>query len=107
MGMVLREHWRAIGAVAVGAAVTWWTVAAARRRRILLRRGENRELGSLWSLVEGRRSFARVSAADGDSVPVVLVHGLGVSGSYFVPTAEGLAPEFQCLCARSPGARPQ
>jgi 2-hydroxy-6-oxonona-2,4-dienedioate hydrolase len=105
MGTVLREHWIIVGGIAVVAAVAWRTVAAARRRRIQFRRGEICELGHLWNLVEGRRVFARVSraAAGGDGVPVVLVHGLGVSGSYFVPTAERLAPEFAVYVPDLPG----
>jgi pimeloyl-ACP methyl ester carboxylesterase len=105
MGTLLREHWIGIGVLAVAAAVAWRTVAAARRRRDQLRRGEIRELDNLWIRVQGRRIFARASraAADRGSVPVVLVHGLGVSGSYFVPTAERLAPEFAVYVPDLPG----
>src|SRR5690349_14885909 len=40
----------------------------------------------VWATVDGRRVYARVCAdAPAGAVPVVLVHGLGVSGRYMLP----------------------
>lgn len=43
--------------------------------------------------MDGLRVFSRVSeaAAEGDSPPVVHIHGFGISGRYLVPTATRLA----------------
>lgn len=57
---------------------------------------EIRELRSLWWKVNGQHTHARVGL-DLDrsaTLPLVLVHGLGVSGSYFIPAAQQLAAEF-------------
>jgi 2-hydroxy-6-oxonona-2,4-dienedioate hydrolase len=59
------------------------------------------ELESRWTTAGGSRMHARVSAdrpSEGGGVPVVLVHGLVVSGLYMVPTAERLVP-FYMVCA--------
>lgn len=63
------------------------------------------ELKESWTTIGGLRIFARVStsADDPGRVPVVLVHGLGVSSSYFVPTAERLATEFAVYAPDLPG----
>lgn len=58
-----------------------------------------------WRVVGGRRWYARVSvdAAPAGSPPVVLVHGLGVSSRYMVPTARCLGPRFPTLVPDLPG----
>ena len=62
-------------------------------------------LRSLWITVDGRRVHARVSTrpVPPEAVPVVLVHGLGMSGRYMVPTAEQLAGEFPVYAPDLPG----
>jgi pimeloyl-ACP methyl ester carboxylesterase len=41
--------------------------------------------------VDGRTVFYRRSSGPGDAVPIVHVHGFGISGSYLMPTARLLA----------------
>ena len=62
-------------------------------------------LESRWTKVQGLPMHARVSV---DAVPsgapaVVLVHGLGVSSRYMVPTARLLAPEYRVYAPDLPG----
>jgi 2-hydroxy-6-oxonona-2,4-dienedioate hydrolase len=62
-------------------------------------------LESRWVTVNGLPVHARVSV---DSVPdgypaVVLVHGVGISSRYMVPTAERLAPYFRVYAPDLPG----
>lgn len=66
---------------------------------------EIRKLQSIWTDVGPCRMHARASADSATSprVPVVLVHGFGVSSSYFVPTAERLAVEFEVYAPDLPG----
>lgn len=63
-------------------------------------------LESRWTTVGGLRVHARVSAdrppAAHDS-PVVLVHGLVVSGLYMVPTAERLSHFYRVFVPDLPG----
>ena len=47
--------------------------------------------------------FARVSTTATGGPPMVLVHGLGVSGRYMVPTAVRLAPDFPTYVPDLPG----
>lgn len=56
-----------------------------------------------WTTIDGRRVFARVAADRRDSPPVVLVHGLGVSGAYLMPTARLLAADFPTFVPDLPG----
>ena len=58
-----------------------------------------------WQTIAGRRWYARVSAdpAPLGVPPVVLVHGLGASSRYMVPTARCLAPHFPTLAPDLPG----
>lgn len=55
--------------------------------------------------VGGRDWFARVSAepAPLGAPPAVLIHGLGVSSRYMVPTARCLAPHYPTLAPDLPG----
>ena len=62
-------------------------------------------LRSRWIDVEGRPIHARVSAqptASG-SLIVVLVHGMGVSSRYLIPTAQRLAPDYDIAAPDLPG----
>ena len=65
----------------------------------------NRTLASEWSLVGGFAIHARVDSrsAPVDAPSVVLVHGLGVSSRYMVPTAVRLAPSFRVYAPDLPG----
>lgn len=59
----------------------------------------------LWTTVDGQRMYARcgnAAAAEG-LLPVVLVHGFGISSSYFVPTVRSLAREFAVYAPDLPG----
>lgn len=57
----------------------------------------------MWATVGGHRIFARVSAGSAAAPPVVLVHGLGVSGRYLMPTARLLAPSHPTFVPDLPG----
>ena len=76
-----------------------------RERRNLLRRRELHPLHDVWVNVNGHRLYARISKVDSRrmSAPVVLVHGWGVSGSYFIPLAERLAGSFDVYLPDLPG----
>lgn len=80
-------------------------VAVGTRRQRQFRRGEIRKLESFWTEVGGCRMHARWAGVPRRrrSVPVVLVHGFGVSGSYFVPAAQRLATEFAVYAPDLPG----
>ena len=56
----------------------------------LLYRGAPRRLAHRYRIVDGRRISERYAETDGAPV-VVLVHGVGVSGRYLLPTAGRLA----------------
>lgn len=56
----------------------------------------------MWTVVHGRRVHARVAGPAG-SPPVVLLHGLGMSGRYMVPLARVLAPDFRVHAVDLPG----
>ena len=62
-------------------------------------------LESVWSTVDGLRMHARVAtaAAPAGAKAVVLVHGLGVSSRYMIPTAEQLAPHYRVYAPDLPG----
>src|SRR5438045_2623926 len=61
-------------------------------------------LESMWTLVNGKRMHARVSLHTSAEAPnVVLVHGLGVSSRYMVPTAERLARYCSVYAPDLPG----
>lgn len=58
-----------------------------------------------WTVVEGQRIFARVSTPPvaPDLTPVVLVHGLGVSSRYMIPTATRLSRYRRVYAPDLPG----
>src|SRR5262245_58847981 len=60
---------------------------------------------SRWLVVGGARWHSRVSTARVDEAapPVVVVHGLGVSGRYMVPLMPCLAGEFRTIAPDLPG----
>lgn len=91
--------------IAAGGALVARSIAVARERRRQLERGEIRELTSLWAFVDGCRIYARASIAfpASQSPPVVLVHGFGISSSYFVPAAERIAANFAVYAPDLPG----
>lgn len=62
-------------------------------------------LKSHWTTVLGCRVHARVSSGqvDSSSLPVVLVHGFGVSSLYFVPLARRLMDDFRVYVPDLPG----
>ena len=58
-----------------------------------------------WTIINGRRSFARVSTdPTREGRPIVLVHGFGVSGRYLAPTAALLAPKHSVYVPDLPGS---
>jgi pimeloyl-ACP methyl ester carboxylesterase len=67
--------------------------------------GEGLGLESLWATVEGRPMHARVCVHKSGAATsnVVLVHGLGVSSRYMVPTAERLMPYGSVYAPDLPG----
>jgi 2-hydroxy-6-oxonona-2,4-dienedioate hydrolase len=59
-----------------------------------------------WTVVGGRRMFARAGGSfEGTTaaVPVVLVHGYGMSSRYMIPTAVRLLPQFVVYAPDLPG----
>jgi len=67
--------------------------------------GRIRELASVWSNVDGCIMHARSSRLPQKTatLPIVCVHGFGISSSYFVPAAELLAAEFDVYAPDLPG----
>jgi 2-hydroxy-6-oxonona-2,4-dienedioate hydrolase len=98
---------RKVAAVAAGMAtfaVLNWVMAQASRRQ----RYADARLGRLesrWYEVQGLRMHALASTDPPQwrEVPVVLVHGLGVSSRYMVPIARHLAPDLQVFAPDLPG----
>ena len=62
-------------------------------------------LQSRWDRVGGHTLHSRVSVAPPlhSAPPIVLVHGLGISSLYMVPTAIHLAPRYRVLAPDLPG----
>ena len=67
--------------------------------------GKKETLESRWAKVCGRLVHYRASVDSpaGTDSPVVLVHGLGVSSRYMIPTAERLAPRRRVYAPDLPG----
>lgn len=63
------------------------------------------DLHSTWITIGGVRMHARVAtAATAPGPPIVLVHGLGVSSRYLIPTARLLAPDHRVYAPDLPGS---
>lgn len=62
-------------------------------------------LSEQWTIVGGLPMFYRVSAeaAPVGAIPIVHLHGFGISGRYLVPTAERLAPFYPSYVPDLPG----
>lgn len=62
-------------------------------------------LEGTWATINGLRMHARVGTglAPAGAGAVVLVHGVGVSSRYLVPTAERLAPSYRVYAPDLPG----
>jgi pimeloyl-ACP methyl ester carboxylesterase len=62
-------------------------------------------LNEFWTIVNGRPLFyrANLEAAAAGAVPIVHIHGFGISGKYLVPTAERLAPLHPTIVPDLPG----
>jgi 2-hydroxy-6-oxonona-2,4-dienedioate hydrolase len=61
------------------------------------------EFRGTCTLINGLAMFARVSPDQPSTTPIVLVHGLGVSGRYLVPTAVRLALDHPAYVPDLPG----
>jgi pimeloyl-ACP methyl ester carboxylesterase len=68
-------------------------------------RSETVALSDRWTIVDGRPLFYRVAteAAPPGAIPIVYIHGFGISGRYLVPTAERLAPFYPAYVPDLPG----
>ncbi len=65
--------------------------------------GNARWLRRLWTETAAGRMHARVAGERISGTPVVLVHGMIISGRYMVPTAEELAPLCPVYAIDLPG----
>ena len=62
------------------------------------------KLADVWTRVNGRAMYARVSTGgEAGAPPMVLVHGLGVSGRYLLPTARRLMNDYPVYVPDLPG----
>lgn len=105
--MTSRKRAVILSLVAAGAVVGVAGAVSRRRSRPWASRPAEPKgrIGTMWTEVNGMRMFARVSEEPhpADALPVVLVHGYGVSSSYLVPIAERLAVEFPVWAPDLPG----
>ena len=100
-----KRKWLVAGAVLAGVLAGARLARDARLRRERLRRGELVALRGAWRRIGGIDMYARVALGDPErrALPVVLVHGFGVSSTYFVPTAERLGARFDVYSPDLPG----
>lgn len=100
-----RIGWLACTALAITATTAWRMASSNAERRRLLRKGEIVPLRSTWYDVHGMRFHVRHSpvTATHAPVPLICIHGWGVSGAYFIPAAERLANGFSVHVPDLPG----
>lgn len=97
-------RWLVYALLGTAAALALDAAHVRQRRQRQLRRGGIRELHSQWWRIDGQHMHVRAATAPARStLPLVLIHGLGVSGSYFVPAAERLATQFDVHVPDLPG----
>ena len=99
----MRKRWLLSTAAAAAAAIALSTAADLLRRRRQLRRGEIRKLRGAYANIDGNRMFTRHSVISPYAPDVVLVHGFGISSSYFVQLAERLATRCNVYAPDLPG----
>lgn len=63
-------------------------------------------LSERWDVVGGLRVHAYADPESGGKRPLVLVHGLGVSARYLLPTGERLLEQFAVFAPNLPGFGP-
>ena len=56
-----------------------------------------------WTIVDGRRVYARVGSCTPEAPPLVLVHGFIVAGNVYLPAAETLVRDFAVYVPDLPG----
>lgn len=104
-GVRVTRHgrWLVASALVAGAALVWQQ--SRRERRRLLLAGEIRPVRSDWTEVGAWRMHARIAlpARTPLALPVVLVHGFGLSGAYFEPIMERLGTRFMVYAPDLPG----
>lgn len=105
MTTAMQNRWPLYALLCAGVGLALGRAYTQQRRQRQLRSGEIRELRGRWWRVNGQLMHARVALdrARTATLPLVLVHGLGVSGSYFVPAAQQLATEFDVYVPDLPG----
>ena len=105
MTKAMNRRWPLYALLGAGAALALYKSHTGHRRRRQLQHGEIRELQNLRSTVNGQQMHARIAtgAARPATLPVVMIHGLGVSGSYFIPAAQRLATQFDVYAPDLPG----
>src|SRR3989442_5593656 len=91
-------QWRVLREITRGEAIRH-----AGRRPAATDAGNARPLRRVWTDTAAGRMHARVGGDGISGTPVVLVHGMIISGRYMVPTAEELAPLCSVYAIDLPG----
>ncbi len=91
-------QWRVLREITRGEAIRH-----AGRRPAATDAGNARQLRRVWIDTAAGRMHARVGGEEISGTPVVLVHGMIISGRYMVPTAEELAPLCSVYAIDLPG----
>ena len=91
-------QWRVLREITRGEAIRH-----AGRRLAVPDAGNARQLRRVWIDTAAGRMHARVGGEEISGTPVVLVHGMIISGRYMVPTAEELAPLCSVYAIDLPG----
>lgn len=104
MTTAMHRRWPLYALLGAGAALALLYRGQAGRRR-QVRDGQVPELHSLKRTVNGGEMHARFATAAplAATLPVIMIHGLGVSGAYFIPLAERLSTQFDVYLPDLPG----